>query len=145
MRCRIRTFFADVQICTQFPPSREFCYLGGAEPLTVSLVISLKPQTDTKITDNENTLRDCHPHCLLYCAFYFVPPVQTKANHKRCLFDEGVVETICSCSLTHLQLIDGFHKRPVRAVATVGLIQQAVQHLPDCLPLIHHHGLGALV
>lgn len=71
-----------------------------------------------------------------------VQTVQTEANH---LFDSSVVEKICGCSLTHLKLSDGFHKRPVRAVATVGLIQQAVQHLPDRLPLIHHHGLGALV
>lgn len=54
-------------------------------------------------------------------------------------------ETICGCSLTHLQLWDGFHKGPVWTVATVGLIQQAVQHLPDCLSLIHHHGLRALI
>lgn len=48
-------------------------------------------------------------------------------------------------TLTHLQLANGLHQRPVRAVATVRLIQQAIQDLPRGLPLVHHHGLGALV
>lgn len=71
--------------------------------------------------------------------------VRTKTNHKQCLFDSGPSQTIRSCSLTHLQLRYGFHQGPVRAVAAVGLVQQAVQHLPDRLALVHHHGLGALI
>lgn len=96
------------------------------------------------------------PHCLQPVQIYDfnhvqlpLPPrnslVRTKTNHKQCLFDSGALQTIRSCSLTHLQLRYGFHQGPVGAVAAVGLVQQAVQHLPDRLPLVHHHGLGALV
>lgn len=48
-------------------------------------------------------------------------------------------------SLTHLQFTDDLHQRPVETVTTVRFVQQAVQHLTHRLPLIHHHGFGALI
>lgn len=47
--------------------------------------------------------------------------------------------------LTHLQFTDALHQRPVETVTTVRFVQQAVQHLTHRLPLIHHHGFGALI
>lgn len=117
-------------------------FLGGAEPLTVSLTISLKSQTDTRwqiiITQHV-----CHPLCL-HC-----PPICHQCRMKQTINSVYLTQVWwgkwSAAARTHLELGDGFHEGPVRAVATVWLIQQAVQHLPDCLPLVHHHGLGALV